>query len=264
MTSGVELVPFPERVGAIQMARAFLCMAVVAATEFGADVVDVQRRDDLVVVSIGYQDLSTGADVCAVAQPEAARSGLHDALVDGVYFAAVLASTGGTSSSLLPLVLLRIVLVTLLASFTSGLAMAGWHSLLLIAVVRAGWVSGSEPGWLRELALVVASYLAVAMATAAAGRLNERALQDTQNATGTLLELGSKLEGCRTVHDVTMVAAAHLGQWAGTNRATVPVRHESACGAAPRDVGDAVDDVGGVSPQWTGAADLPGPSGRSR
>ena len=99
MTSGVELVPFPERVGAIQMARAFLCMAVVAAAEFGADVVDVQRRVDLVVVSIGYLVLSTGADVL---RRRSARSGLELVsamlLVDGVYFAAVLASTGGTSS----------------------------------------------------------------------------------------------------------------------------------------------------------------------
>ncbi len=251
MTGPTELVPFPQRAGALQAARVMLCVAAVAVVVLATDVVPVSGGGNVVAVSTGYLVLSSAAEI---ARRRTGRRALELVaamlLVDGVFLLYVTASTGGTSSAVSVLIHLHIVLVTLLGSFTSGVAIASWHALLLMTADRAGWVDGWATRSGQGLVTMIVSYLVVAVATAVAARLNERALQRGREATSTLLELGSALERCGSVAQLALAAAEHLSRWSDTARSTVLVRQGvtwSGAIASPRGVVSA--RVGGV-PAW--------------
>lgn len=213
--------PLADRLFALQGVRFVLAAVVVAAAVVAPDVAGAPEID-LRVLSAVY--------VAATASAEALRRALRRRalplvsamlLVDGLFLAAVVAETGGVSSHFLFLVHLHVVAAALLASFRSGIVIAGWHALLLVAAEHAAWVGGPPARPTIEHAVVAGSFVLVAVTAVSVARLNERALRRSRRAATALVELGSGLEVCRTGAEVTWVASQQLTAGLGYRRAAV-------------------------------------------
>lgn len=225
MNGGAELVPLSDRLAALQGVRVLL--AVVAVAALGAGVLG-HTGPHLLPVSIAYVVVTTALEV--VRRTSGRRALLlvwWMLLVDGVYLSFVIAETGTTGSRLLFLVYMHIVACTLLASFRSGMIVAVWDALLIASVAQLPGVVQRPPASMHELALTTASFVLVGAAGAAFASLNERALRTSRRAATALVDLGSALQTCRTVEDVSTVAASHLRERLGFRRAAVVVHDES-------------------------------------
>ncbi len=229
MTDRAELVPLAHRVGALQGARLLLAATVAGVAWLGEPSVG-RPSIALVPLAVLYLAITAGFEVL---RRVTGRRGIEvistSLLIDGGFLVAAVASTGGATSPLLFLVYVHIVATTLLASFRTGAGVAVWHALLLVSATHVASPFGAaapSPG--DDVALVVASYLVVAGATAAFASLNERALRRSRRAATTLLELGVALEESRTLVDVATVGASHLQRLAPLRRATVLVRLDEA------------------------------------
>jgi len=124
-------------------------------------------------------------------------------LVDGVYLAWAMYTTGGTQSSLRFLVFLHLVGVSLLASYRTGLKVALWHSLLLFVVLYAqaaqlvppvDVLPGQGIEFERMPVLNVTSFWLFALATSMFSALNERELRLRRSDLEALVELGAQLD----------------------------------------------------------------------
>jgi diguanylate cyclase (GGDEF)-like protein len=129
-------------------------------------------------------------------------------IIDGLWLAWTSYLTGGSTSPVRYLVLLHLGAVALLASYRTGLKLAMWHSLLLLAAYNGqqpdGWLS-PEPEVTANLAgsaeqrlivFVVVLWL-VAVSTSALSAINERELRRRRLDLEALTELAEALE--RTV-----------------------------------------------------------------
>jgi diguanylate cyclase (GGDEF)-like protein len=146
-------------------------------------------------------------------------------LVDGVYLAWVMHLTGGMESPLRFLVSVHVVAVSLLASYRTGLKIAIWHSLLLIAAyeAQAGGLIG--PG-LGERATGMAAFnltalWVVAIVTAMFSALNERELRRRRKDLEALTDMATALEHVATPSDVGRVLLEHVTKAFGFRRGVV-------------------------------------------
>lgn len=135
-------------------------------------------------------------------------------LLDGVYLTWVTYATGGTQSPLRFLIVIDVVAVTLLASWRTGLKIAGWYSLLLFVVlyaqasailpVREGLVS-ALPGhadFLEVSLLQVGALWLVAIATAAFAAVNERELRSQKVHLQELSDMVREMDRGRPVAEI--------------------------------------------------------------
>ena len=130
-------------------------------------------------------------------------------IIDGLWLAWTSYLTGASTSPVRYLVLLHLGAVALLASYRTGLKLAMWHSLLLLAAYNGqqpgGWLSSTEADGTaylggsaeqRLIVFVVVLWL-VAVSTSALSAVNERELRRRRLDLEALTDLAEALE--RTV-----------------------------------------------------------------
>jgi two-component system, cell cycle response regulator len=245
-----DLVPLLHRAAALQGTRVVLGAVVVLAVQLPA--VTGRADQHLAPLAIGYV-AATGAVelVRRLLRRRALPVVSGMLLVDGAFLAVVVAETGGSASPLLFLVHVHVVAAAVLATFRSGVVVAIWHGLLLVAAGYVTWV-GDVPDHPAEPELfAIASFLLVGTGAVAVARLNERALRRSRWAAASLVELGSRLERSHRSDGIAIVAAEHLVTHLGYRRAAVVV-----AGAGDR-TGAVADDRGAVPVVVAGAASLP-------
>ena len=127
-------------------------------------------------------------------------------MIDGLWLAWASYVTGSLSSPVRYLVLLHLGAVALLASYRTGLKLALWHSLLLLAVYNGqqpgGWLRPTEPAGLTSLlgttqtrlAVFVVVLWLVAVSTSALSAVNERELRRRRMDLEALTDLAESLE----------------------------------------------------------------------
>ncbi|MDT7550637.1 MAG: hypothetical protein QOE84_3031, partial [Actinomycetota bacterium] len=128
-------------------------------------------------------------------------------IIDGLWLAWASYVTGSLSSPVRYLVLLHLGAVALLASYRTGLKLALWHSLLLLAVYNGqqqpgGWLTPTEPADLNtllggaetRLAVFVVVLWLVAVSTSALSAVNERELRRRRHDLEALTDLAESLE----------------------------------------------------------------------
>jgi len=130
-------------------------------------------------------------------------------IIDGIWLAWASYLTGSLSSPVRYLVLLHLGAVALLASYRTGLKLAMWHSLLLLAAyngqLAGGWLRSTEPAGAEQLGgtteqrlvLFVVVLWLVAVSTSALSAVNERELRRRRLDLESLTDLAESLE--RTV-----------------------------------------------------------------
>ena len=199
-----DFVNLAERMGYMQALRGGFAVVVLASGLFAEGVIGASFAD-LLLLTAGYLVLS--ATIEGLRQIGRARGiwivgGML--LVDAVYLAWVMYSTGGTQSPLRFLVYLHIVAVTLLASYKTGLKITLWHSLLFFVVfyaqvsgilepVEATGIVGGAVETSPSIFNVTAFWL-VAIGTAAFSALNERELRRQRNHLEALTEMSLEME----------------------------------------------------------------------
>ena len=172
------MVPLADRVRYLQAFRLALAAIVVAAWLLVPAVHRVPAGDVLAPVA-AYLAL---AALAGLAWRGGARRALPlfgaMLLVDGVLLAWLVHRAGGTLQAL---VLAHVVVVTLVASFPTGVKVTVWHSLLALAAfhaVEAGILApAGGTGDFRLVALEIALLWLVALATATYAAVNERELR---------------------------------------------------------------------------------------
>jgi diguanylate cyclase (GGDEF)-like protein len=163
-------------------------------------------------------------------------------LVDGVYLAAVLAPVGGPRSILISLVYIHLIAVTLLTSWRTGLKLAVWHALLMVAGYAAE-VDGIAPRLLgldaglaappREVVAGATAFWVVALCTAMFANLSERELRRGKVELAALARMASSFEAGAAAGDVGCLLLEHVVEVFGFARAVI-VTPSSAGGWALR------------------------------
>ena len=179
---------------------------------------------DLVPLAVGYVAATSAFELLRrVLRRRALPIVFGMLLVDGAFLATVVAETGGSTRHLVFLVHLHVVATAVLATFRSGVTIAVWHGLLLVASGYVTWFGDIPDHPTAADLFAVASFLLTGIGAVAVARLNERALRRSRWAAGTLLELGPRLVRSHRSGEVALVAAEHLVVHLGYRRAAVLV-----------------------------------------
>ena len=152
-------------------------------------------------------------------------------LVDGVFLAWVMHLTGGVESPLLFLLSAHIIAVSLSVSYRSGLKLALWHSLLLVATHEAqafGILAGNTERLPRLAAFRVTALWVFAIVTAIFSALNERELRRRRRDLEALAEMATELESASAPSDVARVLLSRVTEAFGFRRGVVLGLHERA------------------------------------
>ncbi|HEX6312646.1 MAG TPA: GGDEF domain-containing protein [Acidimicrobiia bacterium] len=215
-----EFVPLGERLSVLWLVRYLVALAVLVISGFMGDV--ERRLVPLVVVYV----VVTG--IIELVRRRARRRGLGalsaTLLLDGVFLAAAVALTGGYDSPLLFLVFIQVMAVTLLVSYRTGLKVAVWYVLLLVAghAVAEARIGGIEsPGGDRDAALTAVAFLLFASGAAAFSAVNERALRRSRAELRGLVEFSGELERAGEPDNVAFLIAAHATERLGFSRSAV-------------------------------------------
>ncbi len=152
-------------------------------------------------------------------------------LVDGVFLGYMGYATGGTLSPVRYLILVHLIVVTLLASYRTGLKMALWHSVLLFVVFHAqeaGFLQPVERAYrglpgsdYQRLSTYVTAFWLVALSTAAFSSINERELRRRRIDLEALAQITNALEKVHKPHAVAGVLADGLADTFGFQRLVV-------------------------------------------
>ncbi len=190
-------------------------------------------------------------------------------LLDGVYLAWVMYSTGGTQSPLRFLVYIHVIAVTLLASYRTGLKITAWHTLLYFCVFYAQAaelltptesVPGALPGtgslFNRLSIFNVAAIWLVALGTMAFSAVNERELRRRKHDLEALAEMASQLENAPAPTAVTELLLETVTSTFGFSRGVVLASHDGDPEVmAYKGPNPAVESIPGVDPivqeSWT-------------
>lgn len=250
MSREADLVPLSDRATALQGTRLVLGAVVVLALQIPA--IAAAPDLDLAPLSVGYVAATSALELLRRALRRRVLPVLSGLLlVDGLFLAIVVAETGGSASHLIFLVHAHVVVAAVLVTFRSGVIVAIWHGLLLVATGYVTWF-GDVPDHPTEADLfAVASFLLIGVGAVAVARLNERALRRSRWAAGALVELGSRLERSHRSGEIALVAAEHLVASLGYRRAAVLV-------AGTDDwTGAVADDRGAFPVVVSGGASIP-------
>lgn len=231
---GLQMASIAERMVYMQALRVtFACVVIVSAI-FANQIVGASIQD-LSLATSGYLVCSAAVEVLRrVEGRRGVATVMFMLLVDGIYLAWIVYSTGGTQSPLRFLIFLHLIAVTLIASYRTGLKVALWHSLLFFAVFYAqkadllepsqspAGAATSMPGLVERLSVFnVLAFWLVALATAAFSRLNERELRKSQVDFERLSAMGAELEHVREPEEVGRLLLEYLRQTYGFKRGVV-------------------------------------------
>jgi diguanylate cyclase (GGDEF)-like protein len=207
-----ELVPLAQRVRYLRLFRVAMSVAVVAFAAYAPGVV-------------GASPLAIGKGAAVYLAVSFAAEGAWRLLgrrglalfgamliVDGIFFAWLAYLTGGVTSTLLSLILLHLVVVTLMASYRTGLKLTMWHSLLLLMVYQLQEAAIPLPGVASTPALSADAFprlvgfigvcWVAALATASFSAINERELRRRRFDLEALAKMASSLETVSEARDI--------------------------------------------------------------
>ena len=230
---GMHLASISERMVYMQALRVVFACVVIASAIFASQIVGASI-EDLSIATSCYLLCSAAVEVLRRLE---GRRGITTAmcmlLVDGIYLAWIVYSTGGTQSPLRFLIFLHLIAVTLIASYRTGLKIALWHSLLFFAVFYAQKAdllqpsaspagAAAVPGLVERLSVFnVLAFWLVALATAAFSRLNERELRKSQVDFERLSAMGAELEHVREPEEVGRLLLEYLRETYGFKRGVI-------------------------------------------
>ena len=226
-----DLVSLARRMGYLQLFRLGLVGVVLISAAAMPSVVGSSFLA-LAPVSAAYGGLSALAEWLRRAGGRRSLGALAlMLLVDGVFLAWVMHLTGGLESPLLFLLYAHVVAVSLSVSYRSGLKLALWHSLLLVATHEAqaaGVLPGSTERLPRLAAFRITALWMVAIVTALFSALNERELRRRRRDLETLAEMASEMENVNTPAEVAGVLLTRVTETFGFRRGVVLGLHDRA------------------------------------
>ena len=203
--AGGELVPLADRLRYMLGFRIVAAAGVVLATLLASDRLSVDQRT-IVEATAGWLLLALAAHVgWIVARRRGALLFGLMLMVDGAFLAWAAYATGGAGSSVRFLIVLELLAASLLASYRTGIKLAIWQSLVVVAVYYAqkgGVLAGFDEvpatnligtPWEQAVAFVVVLWL-VAIATACFSAVNERELRRRRAELEALSALTARLE----------------------------------------------------------------------
>lgn len=257
-----DLVPLPDRLRYMQLARTAALAVIVVAMLAAPEVLGADWRE-LLPGTAAWAALAVlghlGFGIRRL------QRGVFDVLLlaDGVFLAWLVYSTGFLLSPLHSLVLLHVVAVVLLASYRTGIKIALWHSLLVFVThyaVEADRLPNSAqvaatlnalPGTALERAGAFATaIMLVGLAVAMFSAVNERELRRRKIDAEALAMMTGSLEAASGSLSIGEILLASSASTFGFPR--------SAVFAAPEDSLRLLAARGGQSPR--SATEGPGPS----
>ena len=200
MTAAVaDLSPLRPRLGALFVLRLVLAAVVAGIVAVVPAAIPAAPSTVLIVVAV-YLVVSVGTDLARQRLGTLPNWAVGLAVLsDAVFIVAVLTLGGGAGSGLSFLLYVHLIAVTLLASYRTGLKVAVWQSLLLVvAHYLPASFTGVQPLAVADAVFLIASFLAVAVATAVCSALNESQLRRGRAGFQVLAEMAAELE---QVHD---------------------------------------------------------------
>ncbi|MGH2694602.1 MAG: sensor domain-containing diguanylate cyclase, partial [Actinomycetota bacterium] len=229
-----EVVSLSERMGFMQALRLTFACAVLASGLFASRLVGASI-EDLTLVTAAYLVFSAAFEaVRRVGKGRGLTFVGGMLLIDGIYLAWIMYSTGGVQSPLRFLVYVHLIAVTLLASYRTGLKIALWHSLLYLVVFYAQaaeildvkeTIPGALPGtgslFQRLSIFNIAALWLVAGGTAAFSALNERELRKRKGDLEVLAEMAAEFEDAEEPAAVADLLIAKLMEGFGFVRGAV-------------------------------------------
>jgi two-component system cell cycle response regulator len=226
-----ELVPLAQRMRYLRMFRVAMVLGVIGFSAYAPGVA-------------GSTPLAIGKGAVAYLALTLAVEGLWRLLgqrglalfgatliVDGVFLAWMAYLTGGVTSTLLTLILLHVVVVTLMASYRTGLKLTMWHSLLLLMVYQLQEAAIPVPGVTVPPALTADAFQRLvgfigvcwvaALGTASFSAINERELRRRRFDLEALAKMASSLETVSEGRDVAGLLLDGLLDTFGFHRGAV-------------------------------------------
>jgi diguanylate cyclase (GGDEF)-like protein len=202
-----ESVPVAERLRVTQYLRVAAIGLLLLCAGLAPQALAPGRRQ-AVLATLGYAAIVlSGEGVSRILRERVVLLFSALLIVDGLWLAWASYVTGSLSSPVRYLVLLHLGAVALLASYRTGLKLAMWHSLLLLAVYNGqqqpgGWLTPTEPSELNgllgsaetRLAVFVVVLWLVAVSTSALSAVNERELRRRRHDLEALTDLAESLE----------------------------------------------------------------------
>lgn len=237
----VEIASLAERMTYLQALRVTLAILVLGSGLFFSDVTGATFTD-LLLVTAGYVLLSGSMEgLRRMDRGSGLRIIQLGLLIDGLYIAWTVFSTGGVQSPLLFLFYLHLIAVTLLASYRTGIKLAAWHSLLIFVVlyaqtsgvldVRDGLASliDEDATLLNRVAILnITALICIALGTAAFSSLNERELKRRKGDMEDLVSMASALEELSTPGDIAGLTLERVCESFGFKRGVILTRAATA------------------------------------
>ena len=213
----MELVPLADRVRSLVALRA---LAIGVAAVHRAVHPEAWTLPAVRVLGVGAAYAALTWLLAWHLRTDPSRRRLHafsaTLLLDGVGLAVLLTATGGLASPLRYVFLLHVLVVTVAASYRTGVKVVLWHSLVLLVLAEAQAVgvlgapaadaAAEGPSW-----FVAALWIAVAT-TATASWVNERELRRNRFALDALARMAARFEHAT---DPTQTAATAVEAIAG-------------------------------------------------
>jgi diguanylate cyclase (GGDEF)-like protein len=230
----LEIAPLAERVNYLQALRVAFAVIVLGSGIFVSDVLGASFGD-LLLGTAGYVLLSgTMEGLRRMERGPGLRIIQLGLLVDGLYLAWAVWSTGGLLSPLRFLFYIHLIGVTLLASYRTGIKIAAWHSLLIFVVLYAqkagvlevndglGATLREEAPLFNRVALFnITALWGVAIGTAVFSSLNERELKRRKGDMEDLAAMASALENVTTPEEISAVLLERVCESFGFKRGAV-------------------------------------------
>ena len=201
--AGGDAVPVSERFRITQLLRLAAVGLILLGLALARGSFDPHPQT-LLLWALGYLGLTAAAEV--VARVLAQRVVLLFSamlIADGVWLASVVYLSGGSASPLRYLILIHLGAVSLLASYRTGVKLAVWHSLLLVAtrnLIDARLLSATSPTGAgngtpdEQLAIFVVVLWLVAVSTSTLSAINERELRRRRGDLEALTNLAEQIE----------------------------------------------------------------------
>jgi signal transduction histidine kinase len=254
-----ELVSLTERAGALGAVRCGFLVVVLAFALLLPEELTASRAE-LTIGSLAYLSLllvpwlvwgrSTRGAVAIIG---------GTLLLDGIFLAWAVSSTGGTQSPLWFLVFANVVAVTLLGSYRTGLKISAWHVLLFLVFlyaqaadlfpIREGLPSALPGGadFVPSTIVRVGAIVAVALGAAACAAVRERELRAQKVDLEELSEMVAELDRRPAASEIPEILLDALGRAFGFGRSVVLASPEGDLAViAHRGIGEVPDVASGI------------------
>jgi diguanylate cyclase (GGDEF)-like protein len=200
-----ELVPLADRLRYMLGFRVVAAIGVVLAISFAGDNLFVPERTIGIVTAVYIVAAFLSHAAWQLAHRRGAALFGAMLIIDGIFLSWASYATGGAASPVRSLILIEVVAVSLLASYRTGIKLAMWQSILLVAFYYARKGGILEPldtahrtvligtDWEQAMVFIVVIW-ALAISTAAFSAVNERELRRRRIDLEALASLTVRLE----------------------------------------------------------------------